>query len=66
MPDTINRTSIPLTAPIGAPGKGQQLPGQARVAIDNVLEYDVDTFCKALNIPARHHAAGRYADRQWA
>jgi len=51
MPDTINRASIPLTAPIDAPGMGQHLPGQARMAIDNVLEYDVDHVLQGLEHP---------------
>lgn len=42
MPDANSTTNIRLIAPIAARGTGRHAPGQARIAIDSVLEYDVD------------------------
>lgn len=42
VPDTTSRTNIRLIAPIAAPAMGRNAPGQTRIAIDSVLEYDVD------------------------
>lgn len=42
MPVTTSRTNIRLIAPVTARYMGHQVPGQARLAIDSVLEYEVD------------------------
>jgi len=42
MPDITSRANIRHIAPFTAHCIGRQAPGQARVAIDSVLEYDVD------------------------
>ena len=42
MPDIRHRNNIRLIAPTAVPNVGRQTPGQARIAIDSVLEYDVD------------------------
>ncbi len=42
MPETNSRNNIRLIAPITARAMGHPVPGQARLAIDSVLEYDVD------------------------
>jgi len=41
MPDTTVRNNIPLIAPMATRCGGQSAPGQTRIAIDSVLEYDV-------------------------
>jgi transglutaminase-like putative cysteine protease len=42
MPVTTHSNNIRLVAPTAAPAMPRPIPGQARLAIDSVLEYDVD------------------------
>ncbi|MEP6971530.1 MAG: hypothetical protein ABJA49_13880, partial [Betaproteobacteria bacterium] len=42
MPDNTSRTNMRLMAPMAVHCTGRQTPARARLAIDSVLEYDVD------------------------
>ena len=42
MPPSTNRTSLRLISPTAGPSVFQNAPGHARLAIDSVLEYEVD------------------------